>query len=182
MILREVSLNSQPIKIQTKAKGFGAFGKLMASLVIVGTISAQAYMALLRMACNSKDIPVFCDVPTDPSLYPFLDYPMYSEAHKEGATVPNYTLVAIFEDGSEKTLTPEDFGLSPYWFNTGLLPAFQAKNALEVSSYLADYTAAGNSPFIAFRFENNLFTITKEGVLTEDSDVFTSPLPLVTED
>jgi len=154
----------------------------MVSLVIVGTLSTQAYMALLRMACNSKAIPVFCEVPTDPGLYPFLDYPMYSKAYREGTTVPDYTLVAIFEDGTEKTLTPEDFGLSAYWFNTSLLPAFQAKQASEVSAYLADYEAAGNSPFVAFRFENTLLTITKAGVVTGAPEVFTSPLPLGDEE
>lgn len=175
-------MTSQPIKTETKAQGFGAVGKLMVSVVIVGTLSVQAYMALLRMACNSKAIPVFCDVPTDPSLYPFLDYPMYSAVYKEGTTVPNYTLVAIFEDGSEKTLTSEDFDLSPYWFNTRLLPAFQAKKAVEVSSYLADYEAAGNPPFVAFRFENTVLTVTKAGVVTGAPEVFTSPLPLVAEE
>lgn len=175
-------MTSQPIKTDAKAQGLRSFGKLMASLVIVVTISAQAYMALLRMACNSKAIPIFCDVPTDPSLYPFLDYPMYSESYPEGTTVPNYALVAIFEDGSEKTLAPEDFGLSPYWFNTRLLPAFQAKKPSEVSSYLADYESAGNLPFVAFRFENTLFTITKSGVVTAPPEVFTSPLPLTAEE
>lgn len=159
-------MTSHPSQTKRLDIGKRSPGKILASLVIIGTLTTQAYTALLRMVCNSASIPVVCSVPVDPALYPFLDYPMYSAAKDEGVTVPNYQLVAIFQDGTEKKLTPEDFGLSPYWFNTRLLPAFQAQDTVKITTYLSDYTAAGNPPFVATRFENNLFTITKDGVVT----------------
>lgn len=152
--------------------------KILISVVIITTLSAQAYTAFLRMACNSVFIPLFCSLPTDPSLYPFLDYPMYSAIKKEGVTVPLYRLVAIFDDGTEKQLHPEDFGLSLYWFNTRLLPAFQAEQALKIKSYVLAYEKAGNRPFVAIRFENNRVKITKEGIMSGVPDAITTNFPM----
>ena len=103
---------------------------------------------------------------------------MYSRIEREGATVGNRELIAIFADGTERTLTPEDFGTSLYWFNALLLTSFGNQQIPEIESYIADYEAAGNPPFVAFRFKNNLYIVEKKGITTAEPEEFTMTLPL----
>ena len=160
-----------------------AVAKGLISLVIVATVSIQAYTAVFRIGCSKVSIPLLCDLPADPDLYPFLDYPMYEGIEREGASVSNYRLVAIFEDGTERQLIPEDFGMSSYWFNTRLLPTFKEQRAEQIETYLAAYKAAGSPPFGALRLEDNSLTITREGVVREAaSGAFTLSTPTVIEE
>lgn len=160
-----------------------AVAKGLLSLLIVATVSIQAYTAVLRVVCSKGSIPLFCDLPAEPGLYPFLDYPMYDGIEQEGASVPNYRLIAIFADGTERQLIPEDFGLSSYWFNTRLLPAFEDQQAEQIESYVAAYKAAGSQPFDALRFEDNSLTITREGIVEEVApEAFTLSTPTATKE
>ena len=153
--------------------------KGLISLVVIVTISVQAYTAFLKMACAKVSIPLYCDLPTDPGLYPFVSYPMYSDVKQEGVSVPHLKLIAIFADGSEEQMAPEDFDISPYWFNTRLLPAFREKNASKVAAYIAAYEATGNPSPTAIRFETNRSTITREGVMEgKATESFTTTLPI----
>lgn len=87
-------------------------------------------------------------------------------------------LIAIFADGTEKNLTPEDFGLSLYWFNSRLLPAFGDQNISEIAAYITDYETAGNQPFVAVRVKNNLYVVEQEGIIPVTPEEFTITLPL----
>ncbi len=107
--------------------------------VIVAVISLQTYAGIVRMACTGVEIPLICNVPEDPSLYPFLNYPMYSNAKPEGVTVPKFSLIAVYQDGTEKQLTAEDFGLPIYWFNTGIIHAMNEKETAKINQFIETY-------------------------------------------
>ena len=157
--------------------------KGLISLVIVAIASMQAYTAVLRLACSKVSVPLVCDLPAEPGLYPFLDYPMYDGIEQEGVSVPNYRLIAIFADGTEQQLSPEDFGLSSYWFNTRLLPAFEKRQADQIKAYVAAYRASGSQPFEAVRFEDTSLIITREGIVREaDPEAFILSAPPVTKE
>lgn len=141
-----------------------AIAKVSASLIILVAISLQAYSAILRIACDFATIPLLCTLPDEPRLYPFLDYPMYSVARKEGISVNQYKLIAIFEDKTEKQLSAEDFELSKYWFTVGVLAAFRDNNHSKIRQYVEAYERTENRPFVALRFDNIPLVITREGV------------------
>ncbi len=159
-----------------------AVAKGLISLIIIATVSVQAYTAFLKMACSQVSIPLYCDLPQDPGLYPFVSYPMYSEVKPEGVSVSHLKLIAIFSDGTEKQMAPEDFHISPYWFNTRLLPAFREKQASKVTAYIAAYEAAGNPSPNAIRFETNSSVIIRKGVTEgKTTKSFTTSLPMIPE-
>lgn len=141
-----------------------AIAKIGASFIVLVTISIQAYSAILRIACDFATVPLLCALPDEPRLYPFLDYPMYSVARKEGISVKRYKLIAIFDDGTEKQLSAEDFELSKYWFTVGVLAAFRDNNHSKIHQYMEAYERTGNRPFVALRFDNDPLLITREGV------------------
>lgn len=145
--------------------------KLGVSFIILTTISIQVYSAILRIACDFAAIPLLCALPDEPRLYPFLDYPMYSVARKEGVSVNQYKLIAIFDDGAEKQLGAEDFQLSKYWFTVGVLAAFRNNNHQKIKQYVEAYERTGNRPFVALRFDNQPLAISREGVLEGTPEV-----------
>ena len=127
------------------------------------------------MVCNSASIPGFCGLPEDPAFYPFMNYPMYSAIKEEGVSVPQHKIVAIFEDGAEQQLGPEDFGLTLYWFNTTSINAVYNEDLDKIRSYVAAYESAGNRPFTAIRYENHRLKVTKEGVVPGELKTITIP-------
>ena len=118
-------------------RGNLALPKIFTSLLIVSVISVQLYSAVLRGGCRVISLPLLCDLPEEPGLYPFLDYPMYSKVKAAGTAVEQKQLVAIFAEGGERVLRPEDFGMNEYWFIGTLLPAFERKNRQKLRSISA---------------------------------------------
>ncbi|MGB7085868.1 MAG: hypothetical protein WBD47_09965 [Phormidesmis sp.] len=125
------------------------------------------------MVCTAATIPVFCALPEDPDLYPFLNYPMYDNVQAEGVEVSQFVLVAVFADGTEKALSAEDFEVSSYWFNGSIMNAFQKEDDAKIRQYVAAYQNAGSKPFVALRLDDQPLKITEDGVLPQPTQVVT---------
>jgi hypothetical protein len=151
----------------------GTAAKVAASLAILSILSLQAFTAIFHRVC-SRPIPILCSLAKDPGLYPFLNYPMYNKAHAEGATVDQYTLKAIFADGTQKQLSEENFSLSLYQFNTGVLKAIQNDDRPKIQQYIAAYNQANPQPFVTLQLETTPLVITREGVTEGKSKVINS--------
>ena len=149
---------------QRKAK---ANVKAVVSLAILLVVSIQIYTSIVRVAYSGSAIPFVSELPEDPGLYPFVNYPMYRGVQPEGISVPRHTLIATFEDGTEQQLKAGDFGLSSYWFNTGVVQAFIDKDDLQIAQYVDAYQKVGGKPFVALRLDNSPLTITRGGVVEE---------------
>ncbi len=137
--------------------------KALASFVILTVISIQSYAAILHRVC-SRPIPLFCALPKEPGLYPFLDYPMYKTAHLEGESIDNYALIGVFADNTQKQLAPSDFGLSLYQFNRGLVEAVKTDNLSKIRDYTSAYNQISEPPFVQLQLENRPLVITADGV------------------
>ncbi|MGD1804889.1 hypothetical protein ACP6PL_05540 [Dapis sp. BLCC M126] len=109
----------------------------------------------------------------DPYLYPFLEYPMYSSAKKEGSIVSKLTIFGILEDSSEVSITNKDlkipdYNLSPYWFRRYYLPAIRRKKDKMINEFVDIYQKQYNQKLIGIRLEKQSFVISKEGVKLQD--------------
>jgi hypothetical protein len=142
----------------------GTATKVAASFAIISILSLQAFTAVFHRVC-SRPIPILCNLPKEPGLYPFLNYPMYNKAHPEGVSVSQFTLTAIFADGTQKQLTEEDFALSLYQFNTGLLKSLQNDDRPKIQQYIKAYNQSNSQPFVTLQLESTPLTITQEGVI-----------------
>jgi hypothetical protein len=84
------------------------YGMLLASLVIVVILGAQALAVIFR---------------SEEWFWPFTDYPMYSTVHRDGDRLDKYyPLFAVFSDQSEKQVLPQDMDLTLFKFEGQLLP------------------------------------------------------------
>lgn len=151
----------------------GTVTRVAASLAILSILSLQAFTAIFYRAC-SLPIPFLCRLSKEPDLYPFLNYAMYSDIHSEGVSVNQHTLIATFKDGTEKQLGAEDFALSLYQFNTGIVVAIQNDDRIKVKQYIEAYNQTGEQPFVALRLETHPWKITQNGVLEETHQIVTS--------
>lgn len=138
--------------------------KLAASSIIFAVFFLETYTAILHRACNPSKL-AFCNMTKDPGLYPFLNYAMYKEAHLEGDFVNRYTLIATFENGTEKPLEADDFALPLYEFNTGAIIAISQNDQPKIQQYIKSYRQAGSPPFKTLRLDNHPLLITSKGVI-----------------
>lgn len=145
--------------------GANATAKAVLSLAILVVVALQVYTSIVRAAYSGSAILWVRNLPEDPGLYPFLNYPMYRGIYQEDVSVPRHTLVAAFEDGTEQLLKAEDFGLSSYWFNTGVVQAFVDQDDLKIAQYVGTYQSAGGRPFISLRLDDSPLIITREAVV-----------------
>ena len=61
-------------------------------------------------------------------IWPFTDYPMYSDAHFDGDIVHRRKLFAVLEDNSQVRVSAQDFGLSQWMYQWGPLAAVRQQD------------------------------------------------------
>jgi hypothetical protein len=96
-------------------------------------------------------------------LWPFLDYPMFSQPHFNGETVNSYHLVGLLEDGTQVPIQPPDLGLDIWQFEVGPVPAFRRGHRARIELYLRMYEARQHKRVVAVRLENHPWTVSTEG-------------------
>jgi hypothetical protein len=132
---------------------------------ILACTALQTYAGIIKLACSGVALPYVCSIPEDPSLYPFLNYPMYRSAKPEGVTVPKFALIATYANGTEKQLTAKDFDLSDYWFNKGIIFSLSKKENSKVYEFIEAYERSGNQPFDSLRLDVTPLAIERQGVV-----------------
>jgi hypothetical protein len=97
--------------------------------------------------------------------WPFTDYPMYSQSHKEGERVQARRYVyATLADGSEVPLTPEDLGLGHFWLFTLWVEAPLLKQERAELEFVREaYREQRGGEIVALRIEDHPVIVTREG-------------------
>jgi hypothetical protein len=155
----------------------------LVSIVIIAILGAQSLVVLFPLW--SPSINVFFD--TGPltfkhmkgRLWPFIDYPMYSQIHREGDRLDvYYPVFAAFEDETEKQLAPNDLGLSLFKYQdvfvsaifcaaTGALPIARREckpaEGDRVKELLRDYQGRVGQRVVRLRVEDYPLIFTKDG-------------------
>jgi hypothetical protein len=134
-------------------------------IIITSCIALQTYAGIVKLACSGVELLYVCNIPEDPSLYPFLNYPMYRSAKPEGVIVPKFALIATYANGTEKQLTAKDFNLSDYWFNKGIIHSLNEKENSKVYEFIEAYERSGNQPFASLRLDVTPLAIERKGVI-----------------
>lgn len=82
--------------------------------------------------------------PKDPSLWPFMSYPMYSYPKYRGNTIKQYAIFATLTDKTEVRIQPEDLGLNYWIFMYGLKEALRLENHQAILDYVDLYERKQN--------------------------------------
>lgn len=141
------------------------------SLFIVGVLGFQA-LATFRVLCPPAMLQRFGlqEIACEPETWPFMNYPMYSEVHEEGAAVPRYQLTGVLADGREVPLTQEDFGLTFFQFQP-VLNAVLAEDYGYLESFIADYAARHETALVALRLHNAPILVQRDGLEERESEL-----------
>lgn len=132
-------------------------GRLAVSAVIFAVLGVQAIAAF-----GLTPGPV----ERSPFLWPFLDYPMYTQPHYEGDAVPRYRVVGVTEDGREVEITPESLGTDFWIYRNAFLFSFRFRGERhELESGVQLYELRHGVSLLEVRLENRPLVVTREGTM-----------------
>jgi hypothetical protein len=140
-----------------------------ASLAIAALIGAQL-LAISRVPCPPRDsgLPL-PRVACAPYLWPFLDYPMFAEAHREGEVVPRDTALALFAEGGELRLAPGDGGERPS--SHDVVEALRTRDLAAVRRLGDELGARVGARVVELRLERELLVLTRAGFASRGREV-----------
>ena len=140
------------------------------SALILAVLALQG-LAVARILCPPRawvglsGLRVGCA----PLLYPFLDYPMFNEAHRAGDTIESYAVIVELEDGGQLRLRPEDPDAHPA--PRRLVAALLERDREEVRRFFDDYQRLNAARVVACRLEKRTWVLTVTGFVLEQSEL-----------
>ena len=141
-----------------------------ASALILAVLGLQG-LAVARILCPPRawvglsGLRVGCA----PLLFPFLDYPMFNEAHRAGDTIEAYAVIVELEDGAELRLRPEEQGARPA--ATRLVAALLERDREGVRRFCDDYQRLHAARVVACRLEKRKWVLTRRGFEPKPSEL-----------
>lgn len=141
--------------------------------VVIGTVLALQAIAGFNLGPDR--------IVRSPTLFPFLDYPMYGRARSEGDAVSRYVVVAIFADSSETRVRMEDLGLSFWHFRRGIVAALLARDRARLRDYASIYERRNGRRPTGFRLDDVPLIVTGAG-LRDGEPTVVRRIPLGRED
>jgi hypothetical protein len=84
------------------------------------------------------------------ATWPFVNYGMYCQAHREGDLIPKRIVMGLREDGSEAIITPEDLGWSN-WFYQIFADAILNRDRTVVNGFLSHGPGTRDRRWISLR-------------------------------
>jgi hypothetical protein len=99
-----------------------------------------------------------------PRLWPFVDYPMFSQQRQEGDIIPNYRVFGIFDDLAEVQIGPDELGIG-YWHFTAFVYALREdRNSETLRAFINLYETRANRKLSSLRLENHPWIFLPEGL------------------
>lgn len=98
-----------------------------------------------------------------PTLWPFINYPMYSGTHHPGDTIPHVVLLAEFADGSQFEVKPEAIGVGESHYEILLRRLLQGDRSV-IDHVFRRYTGARGKRPSRFIIKDQPLLMTSKGV------------------
>jgi len=100
-----------------RAPSLKVFVSLLITATVLGQVAVSAFSLPLVRHWDEGTRPTgITRFVRPPTLWPFVNYPMYSQARFPGDTIFEFALVGEFEDGSRGEIPPERLGLGSYHY------------------------------------------------------------------
>jgi hypothetical protein len=107
-------------------------------------------------------------------LWPFLDYPMYSQVYFEGERLTRYAVIGVLEDSTEVQVLPEDLGGDFTFFRNHALKGLKDGNDHRISNVAEAYYQVNNTTLKGLRLENHPWILAREGMKDGSPEVLSS--------
>jgi len=131
----------------------------------IAVVSAVILVPIVLQTIASFTI-TFGPIERPPFLWPFLDYPMYSDAHYAGESIHRQRVVAILADSTEVAIVPNDLGVDFWQFQNLLNPAILRGDRARAENYRSIYEDRYGRRLVGFRLEDHPLVV-ENGGLTE---------------
>jgi hypothetical protein len=111
--------------------------KAYAAHSLVPRSRAAILISVLILACLGIQALITIFTPMGPfkATWPFVNYGMYNQAHREGDLIPNRAILGEREDGIERLITPDDLDCNN-WFYQLLASAIVNHDRTVVNGFL----------------------------------------------
>jgi hypothetical protein len=136
----------------------------LTSLIIATVLTLQASVTFRAWLRSFSVPPSLTRMLSPPTLWPFVDYPMYSRPHYEGEPIPQVRIVGTLDDGTEVWIRPGDVGLDSWHFKIHLVRGLDTNNAARVRELVHLYEARHNGRLIGLRLENHPLILSRDGI------------------
>lgn len=141
----------------------GGPGRRVAKIAIVGFLLLQS-AAGFKLVCPPKAaslVPfrVLCP----PSLWPFLDYNMYTEAHHEGEILAHLRVFATLDDGTIVELRARDFDMKYREFHRHMWPLLRRGDVAGVRELARVYLERTRRTLVEVRLEDHPLALLAAG-------------------
>jgi hypothetical protein len=145
----------------------GSLTYLLISLAITLVIGLQAAQTF-RILCPPQSLAAlsFLRVACPPAFYPFLDYPLYNQAHYSGEKINQFKVIGILVDNREVPILPEDMGLR-FWLFQRFIDAVNQEKREQIAAYVEMYQSRHDRQITALRLENHPLILSGKGVLQD---------------
>lgn len=148
-----------------EAGGGRGVRRLVVSIGILACLGLQA-IAGLRILCPPRSLfPSLSWLRVcAPTLWPFLDYAMYSAPHYAGDAIDQFRVVGRLEDSSEVVIRPEDLHLGPFEFLYALVWRLREGTSETARQYADAYQRTRGRRLVEIRLESHPLVLARDGV------------------
>lgn len=125
------------------------------SLVILFFLVGQALITS-RVLCPPRSLSSlnFLRQACSPAAYPFLDYPMFMDAHYPGEELPRVEVIGIWEDATTVKLYQSSLGMDKWLFGD-FVDAIMKDRYQQVEGYLEYYNQRNAASLVGVRLDNH---------------------------
>ena len=109
--------------------------------------------------------------PKDPSLWPFMSYPMYSYPKYTGNKIKQYAIFGTLVDKSEVRILPKDLGLNYWIFMYGFKEAIRLENSQDIINFVHLYETKNDKKISIVKLKIYPLEITKDGLIERPIEV-----------
>lgn len=129
--------------------------RLFVSVVIVAVLVFQA-VASIRLTVGPLE--------RSPYLWPFIDYPMYSQPRYEGDELPRHRVFGVIEGGERIRITPEILD-ADYWIyrDAFVFPFLHTPLRADLAPGVELFESRRGVRLIEVQLEDHPFIVTREG-------------------
>jgi hypothetical protein len=134
------------------------------SLAVLAILLLQT-VASFRILCPPESIRTLAPLRLlcAPSLWPFLDYPMYAEAHYAAERIHRPVILGLLAGSVEVRIVPEDLGLH-YWLFQDFISALRHEDGEQLKKYVDLYESKYDLKLTGLRLENHPLALFREGL------------------
>ena len=149
--------------VATKINFLKKLAPALISLIVVTILGLQACVSFLPWR-HSLFPSTFRRILSPPTLWPFIDYPMYAAPHYQGDAIARVFLFGVLEDSTVVRIIAEDLGLGYWHFRKHFINGLIRDDYNGVKMFVNLYQNMTNRRLVSLRLEDHPLILAGDGL------------------